>query len=444
MRKIVLFGALFLLIDTQGLAEQATAHTPKKPLVNNQNTFINPKVQTEYCNYKIPVDTTHIDPAVILKWAEHAVIQSFQFTPAELESQLHALKSCYTDKGWIGFHSALQKSGNLKAIQTQNLSVNSRIDGTIQLIDAQENQWKILVPIKVIYQNEQDSVTHFLTVYLTVTWRNTDGLGIMQMISTPHSPPIANKSRSLEETAQYVYSLMTRHGMDTIEGIQKSSSTFIASLFPITSKTREPHADSVTSQAELTQNAHAPNEAQHVSLTTKIQSFANQQLTPNQSTAANTIHLLESDINCDGTIQETASKIDPDYVLIWAKHAITQSFNFNSPSLDSQLQKLQSCYTEQGWLEFSTALQKSGNLEAMRSLNIKMSSEPVGSPQLILSKDEQWVITLPIKVAYQNNQSTISQLLDIKLTIGRKNTGDLGIIHMLATINGASKPEATQ
>ena len=626
MKTTVLFGALFLLIDAQGFAEQAAAHTPQKPLVNNQSTSINPKVQTEYCNYKIPVDTSHIDPAVILKWAEHAVIQSFQFSPAELESQLHALKSCYTDKGWIGFNSALQKSGNLNAIQTQNLSVSSRIDGRIQLIDAQENQWKILVPIKVIYQNKQDSVTHFLSVYLTVTWRNTEGLGIMQMISMPHSPPIVNKSRTLEETAQFVYSLINRHGVDTIEGIQNRSSTFIASLFPITTRTTTPYADNSTSQAikgaGLTQKDHALDAGQHDSLTAqlshpakdhdtpqtwhqgsqakhqhgpiinkdyytfvetknqihyilkssikeaitqaidfKTQSIqniqkvsglftaaqspflesnktqqlhitssmngqprlievrenqwkftmplqvayqsdkgqvtqllnvdftldrdslnslklaqsntmpsadsalaspsgsskvivnnnvtaqihipANQQSTPKTSTVSNELQIPESSINCDFKIPDVATKIAPEYVLIWAKHAITQSFNFNSLSLDSQLQKLQSCYTEQGWLEFRTALQKSGNLEAIRSLNINMNSEAVGSPQLILSKDERWVITLPIKVAYQNNQSTISQLLDIKLTIGRKSSGDLGIIHMLATITGASRTEAT-
>lgn len=606
MKEYILSSGLFILVSTQAQVLYATNQ------VNNSQ--IN-------CNYHVSDGTNHVNPAVILKWAERAVIQSFEFNPADLESQLQKLQSCYTANGWKGFNSALQKSGNLNAIKTQNLKVSSTIDGKSQLIEAKENQWKVTLPLKVIYQNEGNSVTHFLTVYLTVSWRNTSGLGIMQMITMPHSPPISYKSGSMEESALTLYSLLPNNGTDHVQVLQKNTHSFIASLFPIITRTTAPALDKATSQAlqgahsvpiatenkkvdrhtllaqlkpralqnneKMRQVSRAPQQAPainrnyyatietrkmaeailanslkyaftqfvdfkkqttqkfqrlsainttvkqtgyketinagrlsisshvdgqarlsetndhqwnitlpvqvayqgekgketqmlHVDFTVDRNSSGTLEIrqlntTPVQgSLASNPDHLSSSNmnlsnesiaaltkqinqsidqnshiaqlehkiqppsINCEYKIPVTETNIDSALLLNWAEHAAIQSFEFDATSLDNQLQKLESCYTKNGWMEFTSALKNSGNLEAIRTLNLIMNSAIDGKAQLISFEGNQWIINLPIKVAYHNNQSKVTQLLDVSLTIGRKKTGELGIIHMVATIKDSS------
>lgn len=120
----------------------------------------------------------------------------------------------------------------------------------------------------------------------------------------------------------------------------------------------------------------------------------------------------------------------------WAAKAVTQAFDFNPTNLDSQLQKLQLCFTEQGWTGFNTALQKSGNLEAIKSQKLTVSSQVMGQIVVTEAKDNQWKINLPLQVVYQNDKEKVTQLLSVDVTVGRKITGDLGITQMIAAPRG--------
>lgn len=64
------------------------------------------------CTYRIPAETTHVEPSLVVQWAIKAVQQSFDFDYNSIDKQMLSLKSCYTDQGWQGFNDALQKSGN--------------------------------------------------------------------------------------------------------------------------------------------------------------------------------------------------------------------------------------------------------------------------------------------------------------------------------------------
>lgn len=628
-----------LVKNTIAKPEKLTQKTPQKasskqaalpsPLIpdatkTNQNkaTVVKQNTALIDCNYRVP-DETNPDPAVLLKWAEHAVAQAFEFNPSALNTQLQQLKSCFTENGWLGFNSALLKSGNLNAIKTQNLNVSSIINGKAQLIGAKENQWKIIVPVKVIYQNEEDAVTHSLSIYITVSWRNTSGFGIMQMITMPTSPPIAHKSRTLEESVQSLFSLITMNGAESVEGIQKNTAPFITSLFPITTRTTTPFAEKSTNQAKQVANYPANNQdyphlekdkliaqieppqslqantTQHqipialhqqapiidknyyasieaaktpqllfantikfavnqvsdfkIQSTKKVHNWATiniklperssdyiETVKTNQLTISNpvdaeprlietknnqwkitvpiqvafqsdkgnvtqklnvdfTVHRSDTgslefrqsnanktigtiparsvtlsasdtkkiidwvhsfksqqtaqstrnvpaehpvpslDINCNLKIPANSANIDTTLLLQWAEYAVLRSFKFDAQSVNAQLQQLEPCFTNNGWAEFKTALQNSGNLEAIQTLNLIMNSETNGTAQLISSRDNEWIISLPIKVAYQNNTNRVTQILDINLTIGRKTTGELGIIHMNAKTTGSEE-----
>ncbi len=137
------------------------------------------------CSYHIPPETTKIEQSIVLQWAKKAAQQSFDLDYKNVEKQLTNLKACYTDQGWQGFNDALQKSGNLNAIKAQQLVVNSNITGEIKINEVKDNQWKVSLPMQVIYQNGQDKLDQVLTVNVVVGRKMSGDLGIMQLIATP-------------------------------------------------------------------------------------------------------------------------------------------------------------------------------------------------------------------------------------------------------------------
>jgi len=142
--------------------------------VNSQQTA----PQVINCDYKIGADVKTIDNSLILSWSEKAATQAFDFEPNALDGQMQKLQACFTEQGWTSFSTALEKSGNLDAIKSQKLTVSSILDGTAQITEATNNQWKVTLPLQVVYQNDKEKVTQLLNVYLTVGRKMTGDLGI--------------------------------------------------------------------------------------------------------------------------------------------------------------------------------------------------------------------------------------------------------------------------
>lgn len=141
----------------------------------------------------------------------------------------------------------------------------------------------------------------------------------------------------------------------------------------------------------------------------------------------------QQEINCSYKIPAGTKVIDQSLVLQWSEKATIQAFNFSPASLDTQLRDLHNCFTEQGWNSFNTALQKSGNIEAIKDQNLSVSSMVDGEGQVLEAKDNEWKVAFPLQVVYQNDKEKVTQLLNVTLTISRKIDGDLGINQMIAS-----------
>ncbi|MGQ3891366.1 DotI/IcmL family type IV secretion protein [Legionella sp. CNM-4043-24] len=198
MKKSLLFCGLLSLLSGFAFAVTPTAPASKASAPTTNDTkppisaadlkpvvLIAKPEQPINCLYKMPPKTAHVDPDLVQKWSEKAAQQSFDFDPAKMTEQLSALKACYTEQGWQSFYDALQKSGNIKAIQSQHLMVSSLVDGQIKVTEAKDNQWKVSMPLQVVYQNENEKLTQNLTVDLLVGRKPTGDLGIMQIIASP-------------------------------------------------------------------------------------------------------------------------------------------------------------------------------------------------------------------------------------------------------------------
>jgi hypothetical protein len=186
MTNTLLCSALVTLLSMHVYAEQAPQSQPQQPSqaipsVPGPPPASNPQIN---CDYKLPAQTK-IEQTLILDWSQKAVLQAFTFEPNSLDAQMQKLQACFTEQGWTGFSNALQKSGNINAIKSQKLTVNSQINGAVLINETKENQWKLTVPIMVIYQSEQEKVSQLLSVDLTVSRKPNGDLGITQMIAAP-------------------------------------------------------------------------------------------------------------------------------------------------------------------------------------------------------------------------------------------------------------------
>jgi len=179
MKKTLLSIALFTLAPTLSFADAE----PVKP----EEVAAPPAPAVINCQYQLPKGTETVEQAVITTWAEKALIQSFQFIPENLNTELDALKSCYTDQGWKAFNEALKTSGNLEAIRANSLNVTSKIDGQIQVQSMKEKQWKVSMPLKVTYQNKEKQLLQSLNVDLLIALKKSGSFGIMQVIAVPQA-----------------------------------------------------------------------------------------------------------------------------------------------------------------------------------------------------------------------------------------------------------------
>lgn len=196
MKQILLSTALLSLLCSVVHSENTTEKTVQAPIISVPAAVKPTPIPVINCDYSIPLTTKIIDETTLSTWASKAAVQSFEFTPSEFDDQLKKLKACYTDLGWQGFHDALEKSGNIKSIQSQSLTVTSQVEGQLTVKPVKENQWKVTLPLQVVYQNTKERLTQQLTIDLLIGRKNTGDLGIMQIIAIPRDM-VANASENI-------------------------------------------------------------------------------------------------------------------------------------------------------------------------------------------------------------------------------------------------------
>ena len=188
MKKTSLAIALLTLVPTLSFAEAEPAKPAAEPTQQTSEApapAAPPAPAVINCQYQLPKGTETVEQTLVTTWAEKALVQSFQFVPENINTELESLKSCYTDQGWKAFNEALKTSGNLEAIRSNSLNVTSKIDGKIQVQNVKEKQWKVSMPLKVTYQNKEKQLLQALNVDLLIALKKSGSFGIMQVIAVP-------------------------------------------------------------------------------------------------------------------------------------------------------------------------------------------------------------------------------------------------------------------
>jgi len=136
-------------------------------------------------------------------------------------------------------------------------------------------------------------------------------------------------------------------------------------------------------------------------------------------------------INCEYKITST-EEIKNDMVIQWSEKAAMQSFTYNSKDIDNKLQELKSCFTDQGYSSYTDALIKSGNVEAIKTQELSVSSLVDGKTKINKLENDKWQLKVPLQVVYQNSKEKLTQLLFVDMLVTRKKSGNLGISQIIA------------
>jgi Type-IV b secretion system, inner-membrane complex component len=170
---------------------QGNANTPangSQPSSNIEPAESAQKNQKIDCNLKLSDDEKDIKQDLIKKWAQSAAIQAFTMNATDLDSQMKELEQCFTKSGWNGFQSALEKSGNLKTIQEEKLSVQASIAGELTVQTPKSNEWSVVIPVDVTYKNAKDSIQQKLNIQMLIEKQKDGALGILQVVAAPQTP----------------------------------------------------------------------------------------------------------------------------------------------------------------------------------------------------------------------------------------------------------------
>ena len=172
--KSIFYLSTFLIFITHGVyAEQ--------PTIANSSLQTSPTIN---CHTHIPATSVTIQPETVTPWAQMAVMQSFSFSAPEINNQLTELQNCFTDIGWKSFQEALQKSGNMQAMQYHKLNSNAQITGVVKIEPVKNNVWAVTMPLKVVYANDSRNIAQNLSVKAIIGRKLNGDLGINQLIAT--------------------------------------------------------------------------------------------------------------------------------------------------------------------------------------------------------------------------------------------------------------------
>lgn len=136
-------------------------------------------------------------------------------------------------------------------------------------------------------------------------------------------------------------------------------------------------------------------------------------------------------INCEYKITPS-EEVKNTLVIQWSEKAAMQSFTYNSTDIDNKLQELKNCFTDQGYNSYTDALTKSGNVEAIKTQQLNVSSLVDGKTKINKLEDNKWQLKVPLQVVYQNNKEKLTQLLFVDMLVTRKKSGTLGIYQIIA------------
>lgn len=143
-----------------------------------------------------------------------------------------------------------------------------------------------------------------------------------------------------------------------------------------------------------------------------------------QSTAEATPSSTTAPVSQDTALSQP-NKSDSE-IVAWANSTAVATFTYNFENYREKIQNLSGFFTDSGWKEFMSALDKSKNLDAIKDKKLAVSAVATGSP-IILQKGSlnnvySWRVQLPMLITYQGAKEYSKQYNIVTMLITRTSS----------------------
>jgi intracellular multiplication protein IcmL len=142
----------------------------------------------------LPVSTPNMSLEDTAKWAVNAVEKATSYDYINYRLQMQSAEKYFVPYGWKEWMKAIQKTGNLLALNKRQMIFIGKVQGQPKLINegvlAGAYAWKFEMPLYITYMqppyDEASSFTNALVANVIVQrqtiLQSTDGLGIVQLL----------------------------------------------------------------------------------------------------------------------------------------------------------------------------------------------------------------------------------------------------------------------
>lgn len=141
--------------------------------------------------YKLrTLSAPNLSTNTLLAWATNAATDTYTYDFSNIERKIGDLKKYYTKKGYTSLLEAIKKSGNLKSIKQNKLTVSSTPRNVPTIIAESVNEkgeyfWLVEMPLLVSYRSSSDEKLKNLTISMLIvrvpTNESASGVGIAQI-----------------------------------------------------------------------------------------------------------------------------------------------------------------------------------------------------------------------------------------------------------------------
>jgi hypothetical protein len=150
------------------------------------------------------------------------------------------------------------------------------------------------------------------------------------------------------------------------------------------------------------------------------------------TTSTSNLYSESSSMNCATFLPPGNSDNQTNLIQNWSAFVSKQAFSLPFDGTENYLRNLRACFSNDGWNEFSRALNQSGNITLIQAKQYNTSAQVIGLIAIShQANTNTWETKTPIQIIYKNDTSKISQELDIHLKIVKERNNQLTVSQII-------------
>ncbi|MBA2654840.1 MAG: DotI/IcmL/TraM family protein [Gammaproteobacteria bacterium] len=168
--------------------QQPTAMVADKPTGMTSPPTILAPTDTVTSNVNAPLTEPNMSDSAVLTYATDAAKSAYSYDFKNYNKQMQMNQQYFTGPGWTAFMNALDKSNNLKVVESKKLVASATTTAKPAIVNKGIKNgvytWKVVVPVLATYENETKLIKQSLLITMLINRNNSpSGVGISHFVA---------------------------------------------------------------------------------------------------------------------------------------------------------------------------------------------------------------------------------------------------------------------